>query len=660
MTHAENAGAEPRDRTPRSPGGADGERAPQSALLGMRRWTWIWLAMLVTLLIWSRAGESFAVETIPYSEFQAHLSRGEVEQVQISDVAISGALVVPAEDSSESLEPRKVEFRSVRVEDPELVQRLEAAGVPFSGVAANPWVAHLLTWLLPLGLLLGFFALLTRGALSGARGQLMGFGKSRAKLAAEEGTGVTFEDVAGCDEAKQELNQMVEFLREPSQFTRLGGHIPKGVLLLGPPGTGKTLLARAIAGEAGVPFFSLTGSDFVELFVGVGASRVRDLFEQAKAKAPCIVFIDEIDAIGRQRGVSMGVVNDEREQTLNQLLSEMDGFENNSGVILLAATNRPEILDRALLRPGRFDRQVVLDSPDVVGREAILRVHARGKPLADDVDFESVARITPGMAGADLSNVMNEAALSAAERRADSLTQRDLLEAVEKVVAGPERRSRRLEPEEKRRVAVHESGHALVATRVAHGEPVQKITIVPRGRAALGYTMQLPEQEHYLRTKSELDARLVTLLAGRAAEELVLQEPSTGAHDDLRTATDIAREMICVFGMSERIGLAHCARNTGSPWLSGEGSLVADCSDETLREVDEEVHAALDDAFARAREVLESERELLDRLSAVLLERETLDRAAFEELVHATEGDRSAADERSGHDAAEGRVQGGG
>lgn len=471
----------------------------------------------------------------------------------------------------------------------------------------------------------------------------MGFGKSRAKLAAEEGTGVDFDDVAGCDEAKHELSQMVEFLREPSRFTRLGGHIPKGVLLLGPPGTGKTLLARAVAGEAGVPFFSLSGSDFVEMFVGVGAARVRDLFEQAKAKAPCIVFVDEIDAIGRQRGVSMGVVNDEREQTLNQLLSEMDGFENNSGVILLAATNRPEVLDRALLRPGRFDRQVVLDSPDVVGREQILRVHARGKPLADDVDLERIARVTPGMAGADLANIMNEAALLAAERRAEKIGASELLEAVERVVAGPERRSRRLEPDEKRRVAVHESGHALVATRVARGEQVQKITIVPRGRAALGFTLQLPEQEHYLQTEEQLSARLTTLLAGRAAEELVLQETSTGALDDLRVATDLARRMICLFGMSDRLGLPHCARPAESAWISTDGSLVLDCSDETAREIDEEVRAVLDGAFMRARSILESERALLDRISGVLLERETLDRAAFEALLGKSPGEADPA-----------------
>jgi cell division protease FtsH len=444
---------------------------------------------------------------------------------------------------------------------------------------------------------------------------------------------VTFTDVAGCDEAKRELGQMVEFLKNPSRFTALGGRIPKGVLLLGPPGTGKTLLARAIAGEAGVPFFSLSGSDFVEMFVGVGAARVRDLFEQAKSRAPCIVFVDEVDAIGRQRGVSMGVVNDEREQTLNQLLAEMDGFENNAGVILLAATNRPEILDKALLRPGRFDRQVVLDAPDLVGREAILRVHVRGKPLAKDVDLKGVARVTPGMAGADLANVVNEAALLAADRHRASIAQQDLLEAVERVVAGPERRSRRLEPDEKRRVAYHESGHALVAARVEHPEPVQKVTIVPRGRAALGYTMQLPEQEHYLRTREELLDRLTVLMGGRAAEELVFGDVSTGAEDDLRAATDLTRRMVCTLGMSERIGLAHCARQAEGVYLGGEGPLVRDCSEQTLREIDQEVRSILETAREHAGALLEAERELLECIAAELLEKETLDRAGFERLA---------------------------
>ncbi len=426
---------------------------------------------------------------------------------------------------------------------------------------------------------------------------------------------------------------MVAFLKNPAHFTVLGARIPKGVLLLGPPGTGKTLLARAIAGEAGVPFYSLSGSDFVEMFVGVGAARVRDLFEQAKSRAPCIVFVDEIDAIGRQRGVSMGVVNDEREQTLNQLLAEMDGFENNSGVILLAATNRPEVLDKALLRPGRFDRQVVLDAPDLPGRKAILAVHLRGKPVAADLDLERVARVTPGMAGADLANVVNEAALLAADRGVDRIAERDLLEAVERVVAGPERRSRRLDEADKRRVAYHETGHALVAARVEHSDPVQKITIVPRGRAALGYTLQLPASERHLRTRNELIDRLSVLLAGRAAEELVLGDVSTGAQDDLRVATNIAAQMVSLFGMSERLGLAHWARPPEGAYLGGDGSFVRDCSEETSREIDEEVRAMLDTARDRARALLEAERELVERIATELLDKETIDRARFEELA---------------------------
>ena len=526
-------------------------------------------------------------------------------------------------------------FSTHRIEDPELVKGLDEAGVSYAAKPTSPFAQLLFTWIFPLGITVLLFAWLFRGATKRAGGQMMGFGKSKAKLVAVEGTGVTFRDVAGCAEAKQELSQMVEFLKNPGRFTALGGHIPKGVLLLGPPGTGKTLLARAIAGEAGVPFFSISGSDFVEMFVGVGAARVRDLFEQAKAKAPCIIFIDEIDAIGRQRGVSMGVVNDEREQTLNQLLSEMDGFENNSGVILLAATNRPEVLDKALLRPGRFDRQVVLDAPDLAGREEILRVHVRGKPLAKDVSLEDVARVTPGMAGADLANVVNEAALLAAEKNASAIDQSDLLEAVEKVVAGPERRSRRLEPDEKRRVAFHESGHALVASRVPHAEPVHKISIVPRGRAALGYTMQLPEQEHYLRTRVELLDRLAVLMGGHAAEELVLGDASTGALDDLRTATDLTRRMVCLFGMSERLGLAHCARPAEGAFLGGDGAMVRDCSEQTSREIDEEVRVLLEEAHDRARSILESELDLLGRIASELLERETLDRAEFDRLVGA-------------------------
>jgi len=591
-------------------------------------------------LAWFGGRSALSGRGLSYSEFKEHLAAGDVLEVTVSETELRGFLrAEPATGGEEDESPAQLAFTCVRVEDPELVEELTEAGVPFRGETPSFLGQYLLIWILPFLLLIFFLGRMMRGAAQRASGQMMGFGKSKAKLVAEEGTGVTFADVAGCDEAKQELAQMVAFLREPSRFTALGGRIPKGVLLLGPPGTGKTLLARAIAGEAGVPFFSISGSDFVEMFVGVGAARVRDLFEQAKAKAPCIIFVDEVDAIGRQRGVSMGVVNDEREQTLNQLLAEMDGFENNSGVIMLAATNRPEILDKALLRPGRFDRQVVLDSPDLVGREAILKVHVRGKPLARDVDLVEVAKITPGMAGADLANVVNEAALLAVDRDLREIGQAELLAAVERVVMGPERRSRRIEPGEKRRVAFHESGHALVAARLEHGAPIQKVTIVPRGRAALGMTLQLPDQEHYLRTRAELVDQLAIALGGRAAEELVFGDVSTGAADDLRVATNLARQMVCVFGMSERLGLANCARPAEGRYLGVEGALVRDSSEETAREIEEEVRGLLDGARDRARAVLESERELLERVAGELLETETLDRASFERLVGRREVD---------------------
>jgi cell division protease FtsH len=661
----------------------DPDQAPEQrtptpgAVLPGRGWLLVWILGLAALLLWLGRGTFGAAQELPYSAFKQHLARGEVLELTLGESEIRGRLRTgalegdrpadgetgvdepqpdggevadePAADEPSDAQPAAetadpgVAFRSVRVDDPGLVAALEQAGVPFRGRLESPLGSLLLLWLLPLAAVLVILVWLVRSGARSAGGQAMGFGKSKARLVAEEGTGVRFDDVAGCDEAKRELAQMVEFLRSPERYTRLGGRIPKGVLLLGPPGTGKTLLARAVAGEAGVPFFSITGSDFVEMFVGVGAARVRDLFVQATTRAPCIVFVDEIDAIGRQRGVSMGVVNDEREQTLNQLLAEMDGFENNSGVILLAATNRPEILDKALIRPGRFDRQVVLDAPDLAGRRAILAVHARGKPLADDVDLERVARVTPGMCGADLANAMNEAALLAADRRHDVLTQQDLEDAVEKVVAGPELRSRRLDPAEKRRVACHEAGHALVAWHVPGSDPVQKISIVPRGRAALGYTLQLPDQEHFLRTRGELTARLSVLLGGRTAEELTLGDVSTGAEDDLRVATDIARQMVCIFGMSERVGLPHCARPGEGLYLRGEAGLVRDCSEQTSLVVDEEVRELLTTAREEARAILRAERDVLERLTAELLERETLDRTAFADLVRAAEAERGAA-----------------
>jgi cell division protease FtsH len=430
-----------------------------------------------------------------------------------------------------------------------------------------------------------------------------------------------------------ELKEVVDFLKNPKDYQDLGARIPKGALLVGPPGTGKTLLSRAVAGEAGVPFFSLSGADFVEMFVGVGAARVRDLFRQAKQHAPCIIFIDELDAIGRQRGVHVGAVNDEREQTLNALLVEMDGFEANVGVIVLAATNRPEVLDRALLRPGRFDRQIVVDAPDLDGREAILKVHARGKKLAADVDLRRLAAATAGMSGADLANMLNEAALLTARRKANAITQRDLEEAVEKVVAGPERRSRRLNADEKRRVAYHEVGHALVAAYSEQADPVHKISIVPRGRAALGYTMQLPSEDQFLLTRGELMERLSGLLGGRSAEELVFGEVTTGAQNDLERATALARQMVAVYGMSERIGLVNCAQRQPAFLAGLDGSMQRDCSEETAREIDEEVKTILDEAYARAKEILSAHRDQLEKIAAELLKKEALDGREFYRLV---------------------------
>jgi cell division protease FtsH len=504
-------------------------------------------------------------------------------------------------------------FRTVRVEDPELLEELRAAGVEVTGTRPGPW-PQLLIWLLPMGLLVVFWLYVLRRASGGMGQAAMTFGKSRAQLVADRDIQVRFRDVAGCDEAKAELAEVVDFLQHPERFTKVGAKIPKGVLLVGPPGTGKTLLARAVAGEAAVPFFSLSGSDFVEMFVGVGAARVRDLFDQAKQHAPCIVFIDELDAIGRARGVRVSNVNDEREHTLNQLLVEMDGFEANAGVILLSATNRPDVLDAALLRPGRFDRQVVLDSPDVTGREAILEVHARNKPLAPGVELGLMARSTPGFSGADLANAMNEAALSAARRGASEITQADLEEAVEKVVAGPERKSRRLDRDEKRRVAYHESGHALVASLSPQADPVRKISIVPRGRAALGYTLQLPTGDQYLLTRSALFDKIRSLLGGRAAEELAFGEVSTGAENDLEQATNLARSIVARFGMGESVRLLHC----GTPQTSNlvpavDGYVVRDCSERTASMIDEEAGQLLDQLYQEARQLLEKHRDGLDR-----------------------------------------------
>lgn len=538
------------------------------------------------------------------------------------------------EKGATAKKPDTFAFRTVRVDDPDLVRQMEQAGVKFVGDRPGVWSQFMWTWLLPIGFMILLWRLLTR-RLSGIGQGVMGFGASKAKLVADKNTGVNFADVAGCEEAKFELQEVVNFLKTPGRYEALGAKIPKGVLLVGPPGTGKTLLARAVAGEAGVAFFSISGSEFIEMFVGVGAARVRDLFEKAKSQAPSIIFIDELDSIGRQRSVHMGVVSDEREQTLNQLLAGMDGFEANVGVVVLAATNRPEILDHALLRPGRFDRQIVVDAPDLDGRLAILKLHQRGKPLAADADLRRIAQETPGFSGADLANLMNEAALLAARHRAEVISQSDLQEAVVKVVAGPERRSRRLNAKDKHLVAVHEAGHALVAAYTGHADTVHKISIVPRGHAALGYTMQLPADDQYLSTRGELLDKIKGLLGGRAAEEVIFNDFTTGAENDLEHATALARQMICVFGMGQSAGLVHCAARHPQflPLPAAENTWQRDCSEETAREIDQEVKGLLEESYVAAKRILQEHENLLGKVANELLEKETLDARAFKQLL---------------------------
>jgi cell division protease FtsH len=635
--------------------------------------------MLGMLWFWQEASRQLTTRTIPYSQFKHLLAEHRVANLAVQETEITGsvlpvpgsetnvasgtatnlpskpkaqsteesktkspvkagpgtnaAVAVPPAATAKAAQPETYLFRTVRVEDPKLVEQLEKAGVRFTGVRPGFMSQFLWAWVLPIAAMVLLWRFLARRM--GNIGQsLMSFGASKAKVVADKDTGVTFNDVAGCDEAKYELQEVVTFLKKPERYKSLGATIPKGILLVGPPGTGKTLLARAVAGEAHVPFFLISGSDFVEMFVGVGAARVRDLFAKAKAQAPCIVFIDELDAVGRQRGVHMGPVNDEREQTLNQLLVGMDGFEANVGVILLAATNRPEVLDRALLRPGRFDRQIVVDAPDLEGRLAILKLHVRNKPLAPEVELRKVAQQTPGFSGADLANVINEAALLAARHLAKQIGQQELEDAVDKVVAGPERKSRRLNEQEKRQVAYHEVGHALVAAYSKHADPVQKITIIPHGHAALGYTMQLPTEDRYLANRSVLLDKLRGLLGGRAAEEVVFGDVSTGAENDLEHATALARQMVAMYGMSDVVGLAHCAQRQ-NPFAAGmpEGFIQRDCSEQTAREIDQEVKRLLDQAYAEAKALLREHRRQLDLVAAELHERETLDGKSFMRLL---------------------------
>lgn len=501
----------------------------------------------------------------------------------------------------------------------------------FKPTPKAPWWTNLFINFLPILLLIGIvFFMLNQTQGGGSR--VMSFGKSRARLHSDDKKRVTFEDVAGADEVKQELEEVVEFLKHPKKFNELGAKIPKGVLLYGPPGTGKTLLARAVAGEAGVPFFSISGSDFVEMFVGVGASRVRDLFEQAKKNSPCIVFIDEIDAVGRQRGAGLGGGHDEREQTLNQLLVEMDGFNPNEGIIIVAATNRPDILDPALLRPGRFDRQIVVDVPDITGRKEILQVHIKGKPLAEDVDLGVLARRTPGFTGADLANLVNEAALLAARRNKKQINMFEMEESIERVVAGPEKKSKVISEKEKKLVSFHEAGHALVSTLLPDTDPVHKVSIIPRGRAG-GYTLILPTEDRYYRTKSMLLDEIVVLLGGRVAESLVLGDISTGAQNDLERATGIARKMIMEYGMSEEIGPLTLGRKSEQVFLGRDIAQDRNYSEEVAFKIDKEVRKIIDESYAKAESLLKSSMDKLHLIAGTLMEKETLDSDEFTALI---------------------------
>ena len=560
-----------------------------------------------------------------YSDFNAKVQSGEVEKVVIVQNNIRGTLT----DGTE--------FTTIAPDAPnsdqDLYKRLADKGINIS--AENPpeppWWQTLLTSLIPIAILIGFWFFIMQQSQMGG-GRMMNFGKSRVRLMVSDKKKVTFADVAGADEAKQELEEVVEFLKTPEKFNDLGARIPKGVLLFGPPGTGKTLLAKAVAGEAGVQFFTISGSDFVEMFVGVGASRVRDLFEQAKKAAPCIVFIDEIDAVGRQRGAGLGGGHDEREQTLNQLLVEMDGFASNEGIIIIAATNRPDVLDPALLRPGRFDRQIVVDKPDVRGREAILKVHTKGKPVADDVDLDVLARRTPGFTGADLSNLVNEAALLAARRDKKKITMAEMEEAIERVLAGPERKSHVMTDEEKRLTAYHEGGHTLVGLLLEHADPVHKVTIIPRGRAG-GYMLSLPKEDRSYRTRSELIDRIKVALGGRVAEEVVLGEISTGASSDIQQATRIIRSMIMEYGMSDAIGPIAYGEENHQVFLGRDLNRERNYSEEIAGEIDREVRRYIEEAYEACRTIIVENRDKLDLIAKELLERETLSAAELEELM---------------------------
>jgi len=629
------------DRPPLRRAGGPGSsnkppRRPRFANVSKSLALWL-LIILLPLTIYQlfMPREQTTVE-IGYSEFLQQLASENVAEATIAEKTVTGKLRGEARITTGEGTRTYTEFRTViPFEDPDLVARMHDQGVEVK--AEEPpinWFTQILAWL-PWILIIAFWIFFVR-QIQGGGSRAFSFGKSKAKLLSADAPKVTFDDVAGADEAKVELEEVIEFLKDPKKFQRLGGKIPKGVLLLGPPGTGKTLLARAVAGEAGAPFFSMSGSDFVEMFVGVGASRVRDLFEQGKAHAPCIIFIDEIDAVGRHRGAGLGGGHDEREQTLNQLLVEMDGFEANQGVILIAATNRPDVLDPALLRPGRFDRQVVVDRPDVRGREGIFRVHVRDIPLGDDVELKTLAKGTPGLSGADIANIVNEAALLAARRNHEKVRMEDFEEAKDKVMMGAERKSLVITDEEKHAIAYHEAGHALVRMLTPAADPVHKVTIIPRGRA-LGVTHFLPVDERHIYTREWCENQLSALLGGRAAEVLVLEETTTGAGDDLQRATDLARRMVTKWGMSERLGPLTYGDEQEQVFLGREIAQHRDYSEETARLIDQEVKAIVADAFDRAVTILRENHDVLERVAGALLEREILDRDELQAILDGEE-----------------------
>ncbi|MEJ2090962.1 MAG: ATP-dependent zinc metalloprotease FtsH [Syntrophobacterales bacterium] len=585
-------------------------------------WLLISLVMIFLFNYFNTAEQTRSKSTLSYSQFVELVKADKVKSVILQGDEING----------EEKDGRA--FKSYSPADPDLVKLLQRKGVEITAKPKddNPWYTTLLISWLPMLVLVGIWIFFMRQMQSGG-GKAMSFGKSRARLMTESTVKVTFKDVAGIEEAKEEVAEIIEFLKDPKKFTRLGGRIPKGVLLVGAPGSGKTLLARAIAGEAGVPFFSISGSDFVEMFVGVGAARVRDLFIQAKKNAPCIIFIDEIDAVGRHRGAGLGGGHDEREQTLNQLLVEMDGFEANEGVILIAATNRPDVLDPALLRPGRFDRQVVVPIPDLKGREAILKVHTRRTPLAGAVDLSVLARSTPGFSGADLENLVNEAALLAARVNRENITMEDFEQAKDKVLMGTERKSLILSDRERTNTAYHEAGHTLVAKLLPGTDPIHKVTIIPRGRA-LGVTQQLPLDERHTYPKDYLMATLTVLLGGRAAEDLVFNQFTTGAGNDLERATDLARKMVCNWGMSEELGPITFGRRDEHIFLGREISQPKDFSEETARLIDHAMKNLVEGAYQQAKDLLATHRAVLQALAQALLERETLDTQEIDEVIN--------------------------